>query len=596
MQIRRPCSTLLRLSFLILFASCNPTQPSSAGSGSGGASGAGQGGTSSGASGGRGGSSADTSARGGAGGTSASGGRLGSGGRTGSGGSATGGDSSTGGNAGASSGGRVGSGGSTTTGGSSGGVSGKGGSSGGSGGAKATGGSSGSGGVSGGGGSAGGSSGTDCTFTIITNQLSPAMATAGIVEWSTTLAPLASAQIVYTLDNAGSGILNKGGAAPVDLKKTHYHTLLLGLKQSSSYTFHIEATSSNGQTCKSSDYALPKTGTLSGVPSVTRTVASNTSAQAVGFIVTSTGMGSGMGGGTSSANAAYILDADGAVVWAAAAPSQCSRARMDYEGVNMWMLSLNVQNTGGEARFLSMDGQTGQTKISGLSSAHHDFAVLPGKIATMVWTTTGTDPESNLVEHADDGSGDSTTAFKIGSNLYAGGQSAFGGSGNTYHCNSILYHQEDDTYTIGDRNPNLYVKVKHDGTPVWQIGGSCTGAKAPKCAAGAWMVNHGHDFDHKSGNLLIFNNGSSGSAHVLELGLTETASAISYTQVKDFSSGVSSNVLGDVQRLPNGNTLVTYTTSGQMIEVDPSWNTVQTLKGSFGYADWRETLYGPPGR
>jgi hypothetical protein len=33
-----------------------------------------------------------------------------------------------------------------------------------------------------------------------------------------------------------------------------------------------------------------------------------------------------------------------------------------------------------------------------------------------------------------------------------------------------------------------------------------------------------------------------------------------------------------------------------MLEVDSSWATVQTLKGRFGYADWRETLYGPPAR
>ncbi len=420
------------------------------------------------------------------------------------------------------------------------------------------------------------------------------MATVGIVEWSTTLANPSSAQIVYSLNNAGSSILNKGGTAPVDLTKANYHTLLLGLKPSSDYTFHLEATSSSGSTCKSEDYTLPKTGTLSGVPTITRTTGASSAAQEPGFIVTSTGMGAGGFGSTGTgSNSAYIIDADGTVVWSAAAPSQCSRARMDYDGANMWMLALNVQNGGGEMRYLSMDGQTGQNNISGLSSAHHDFAVLPGKIAAMVWSSTGTDPESNLIERST--SGTLTTAFKIGSNLYAGGQSLLGGGGNSYHCNSILYHAEDDTYTIGDRNPNLYVKVKHDGTPIWQIGGSCSNAKAPKCASGTWQVNHGHHVA-ANGNLLIFNNGNSGASHIFEFKLTETSSALSFTTVKDFSNGTSSSVLGDVQRLPGGNTLVTYSTAGQMIEVDSSWNTVQTLKGSFGYANWRKTLYGPPER
>jgi hypothetical protein len=51
-----------------------------------------------------------------------------------------------------------------------------------------------------------------------------------------------------------------------------------------------------------------------------------------------------------------------------------------------------------------------------------------------------------------------------------------------------------------------------------------------------------------------------------------------------------------LQQLPNGNTLITYSNSGQIPEVNSAWSTVQTLKRSFGYADWRETLYGPPTR
>jgi len=111
-----------------------------------------------------------------------------------------------------------------------------------------------------------------------------------------------------------------------------------------------------------------------------------------------------------------------------------------------------------------MDGKTVQKNISGLSSAH-DFTFLPGKIAALVWVSSGTDPESNLVEMASDGTGSSTIVFKIGSNLYAGGQSATGGSSNSYHVNSVAYLATDDSFTMGDRNPNFYIKVTHAGTP-----------------------------------------------------------------------------------------------------------------------------------
>jgi len=77
-----------------------------------------------------------------------------------------------------------------------------------------------------------------------------------------------SAKIVYNLKSAPSSILNQGGEAPVNLSKPNYRTLLLGLKQSSDYTFHVEATR-DGKTCASNDYALPTTGSFATSPPVT---------------------------------------------------------------------------------------------------------------------------------------------------------------------------------------------------------------------------------------------------------------------------------------------------------------------------------------
>ena len=424
----------------------------------------------------------------------------------------------------------------------------------------------------------------DCSFSIITNAISPGMATVGIVEWSTTLLDPASASIVYTLNDADSGMLNTGGTAPVDLTKPNNRTLLLGLKPQSSYTFHIEATGANGASCKSSNYTLPLTGVLTSASLVARIV-TNPAAQAKGFIVTSSGI--------QYANFAIIIDADGAVVWYADAPTECSRARMDYEGANMWMVEANEDNSTGEMRFVSMDGLTTMTNISGLADAHHDFAVLPGKIAAMVWAEPGPDVESNLVEMSSDGSGSPTTVFEIGENLYAAGASP----GARYHCNSILYHASDDSFTIGDRDPNVYVKVSQAGAIQWQLGGSCLDAPAgaSHCADETWQVNHGHHL-LDDGTMLLFNNGTAAPATVRQFQL-DTAGTFAATETKEFTNGnVGTPDLGDVQRLPNGNTLVTYSQAGAALEVDPSWAPVQKIEGVWGYADWRETLYGPPAR
>jgi hypothetical protein len=55
--------------------------------------------------------------------------------------------------------------------------------------------------------------------------------------------------------------------------------------------------------------------------------------------------------------------------------------------------------------------------------------------------------------------------------------------------------------------------------------------------------------------------------------------------------------MGDVQRLPGGNTLITRGPPSEIQEVDPLGNVVLTNDGegrNFGYSEWRTTLYGPP--
>ena len=168
------------------------------------------------------------------------------------------------------------------------------------------------------------------------------------------------------------------------------------------------------------------------------------------------------------------------------------------------------------------------------------------------------------------------------------------GGSNSYHANSIHYHQADDSFTISDRNPSVFFKLNHQGQILWQFGGSCTGAPAPKCVAGDWKVNHGHDM-LEDGTFLLFNNGQSGASAALFYKLTETGT-FAAQKLGSYSPGTTSAVLGDVQRLPNGNTIVAFSNASVIHEIDPSGALVQTISGPGGYADWRETLYGPPPR
>jgi Arylsulfotransferase (ASST) len=416
---------------------------------------------------------------------------------------------------------------------------------------------------------------TTCTFTVSTNEVSSPIPTVGVVEWSLEGDPPSSAKIVYTLNDADPALLNQGGEAPVQLGNANYRTLLLGLKQARDYTFHIEA-SRGGATCASPDYALPTTGSFTGAPSVSVNVA-QPAARQPGFIVTSSG--------TSVPDSAYIIDADGEMVWFFPGPLNTCRAQMDYEGNTMWMITCNPINEIGELRSVSMDGAQVSMNVAGFDGAHHDLTVMPGgKVAALVWSTPQNEPPSDLLIRTPDGQ--VTTAFTIGSNIYLS---------DIFHADAVHYIPSDDSFTISDRNPNVVVKVSSDGVPEWQLGGVCDGAPTgTHCSAQSWQVNHGHQL-LDDGTFLLFNNTETyGDAHVLEFKLDNTADALSATMVRDYTGTAASATLGDVQRLPGGNTLVTYSNDGTIVELDASWNEVQTFTVRAGYSNLRPTLYGPP--
>ena len=416
--------------------------------------------------------------------------------------------------------------------------------------------------------------GSGFPFAISKNEVSSKIATVGVIEWSWAGGEPSSAKIVYKLKNAASSMLNQGGEAPVNLGKPNYRTLLLGLKQAKDYTFHIEATR-NGQTCVSPDYVLPTTGGFASSPPVAVKVAQDGKREP-GFIVTSSG--------TSLPSSAFIIDADGDVVWYVDAPQNPTRAQMDYEGNNMWMVSLNLDNWNGEMRYVSMDGEQEQQNVPGLETAHHDFTVMPGgRVAAIAWRIPGIDPESELLIRSPDGT--VSSPFPIGSNLYRS---------DTYHADAIHYIPFDDSFTIADRNPNVLVNVSATGTLKWQLGGVCDGAPAgDKCSPRDWQVVHGHHL-LDNGTFVVFNNSYTATSHVFEFKLNATPSSFAATLVKDYTGTGSSTNMGDVQRLPGGNTLVTYATDWKIVELDSSWNEVQTLSTRVGYSNWRPTLYGPP--
>nr|UXE44706.1 hypothetical protein Hi04_10k_c3120_00008 [uncultured bacterium] len=438
----------------------------------------------------------------------------------------------------------------------------------GSGGALPMAGASNPGGGAGSGGSAGAGPTTTCTITP-TATASTAIPTVQTVTFTTDATGITKAEIEFGA--AGSTM-----TAPVDLTDPTYKTYLVGMKPSTAYTYRIKITSPAG-TCVSADQMFT-TGALANAPKPTVTIM-DMAKHDKGFIV----MSSGIGG-----TAAYIIDPDGTVVWVAPSsvvPGQPSRAHLSWDAKRFIVMSLNVQNSSaGKIQSVAMDG-TDMKSISGTTASHHDFTAIPGGIATLLWNKSGIDAPCSLVEFPD--SGMQKTIVADFSTIY---------NSSSFHTNAIHYYERDDSYTIGDRNPNLYAKLTRAGALVWQFGGM-NPKDAAKNFSGVttWSVNHGHHLTADN-QFAFFNNGSGSSSTAFIYKLDPTT--MKATQTAKIT-GTNSMVLGDAQILPNGNVLVSGSTTGTMAEVEPmSGAIIMTIKApsgqQFGYSEFRESLYGAP--
>jgi len=95
---------------------------------------------------------------------------------------------------------------------------------------------------------------TTCTVNVTSAELSPHIATVGIVTFTASLPGLTAAEIHFGPD------LDHGLVAPVDLADPGHRTLLLGMDQDRTYHFRV-AVSDGSSVCYGADATL-ETGSL----------------------------------------------------------------------------------------------------------------------------------------------------------------------------------------------------------------------------------------------------------------------------------------------------------------------------------------------
>jgi Arylsulfotransferase (ASST) len=422
-----------------------------------------------------------------------------------------------------------------------------------------------------------------CTFTT-SSSVSTKIPTVGIVTWSTTMAGLQSARIEFGLTTS------YGMTAPVDLTQPSYRTLLLGMKASRMYHFRITATSSAGE-CQSPDNTI-MTGPLANGLVKPTVMTKNAAALSGGFLLTGQYVQNSTGSGP-----AYILDADGDYVWWYMIEDYVVSVVMDFAGTHMWINNHPPDVSESKTHRVTMDGMMDEDLSSALPSLSHQIAVLPDETIAFYASDGGREGCDNIKERAPNG-----TVRTV-----ANSQRALGTTG-TCHVNNIQYSKWDDTLVFSDHVHAAVAKIRRsDGGTVWVLN------NATKTFTGDTWLGSQHGI-HILGleNFIIFNNntrmlpigstepgGTGDGSGVLEIKLDLAAKTVKKIwSYKATGNTYQTDVMGDVQRMPNGNHVIAFGGKGVIQEIDPSGTVVQELRTqtNFGYIQKRATLYGPPPR
>jgi len=380
-----------------------------------------------------------------------------------------------------------------------------------------------------------------------------------------------------------------GMTAPVDLAQPNYRTLLLGMKASRMYHFRITAKSAAGE-CQGPDNTI-MTGPLANGLVKPTVMTQNAAALSGGFLLTGQYVQNASGNGP-----AYILDADGDYVWWYMIEDYVVSVVMDYAGTHMWINNHPPNIAESKTHRVTMDGLVDEDLSSSLPKLSHQIAVMPDETIAFYASDGGPEGCDDIKERAPNG-----TVRTI-----ANSQRALGTTGNC-HVNNIQYSKWDDTLVFSDHVHQAVAKIRRsDGGTVWIMN------NATKTLTGDTWRGSQHGI-HILGvdDFIIFNNntrliagstepgGTGDGSGALEVKLDLTAKTVTKIwSYKATGNTYQTDVMGDIQRMPNGNHVIAFGGKGVIQEINPSGTVVQELRTqtNFGYIQKRATLYGPPPR
>jgi len=301
-----------------------------------------------------------------------------------------------------------------------------------------------------------------------------------------------------------------------------------------------------------------------------------------------------------------VYDKEGNPVWWKAAEDETvfAQVRLSQDGTSILynVASLNFGTDVGVIRRVRLDGELlSETRTV---MGHHDFVGLPeGGFAyiaadTREWVnpddgetyTVVGDTLMEVPEGATDDSGNRavwSTWDDLAVDVSPADDSDFYPFGLDWtHSNSLKFDADTGRYVMSVRKENTFAQIdRATGALDWALGG----------VASDFTLTEGRDFIGQHSpefiapdRFILFDNGDINipDAYSEAVEYSVDMAAGTYTPVWRFDLGqrISSYLLGDVERLSNGNTLVAWGSGGTITEVTPDGDTAFQVSLSIGAA------------
>lgn len=152
------------------------------------------------------------------------------------------------------------------------------------------------------------------------------------------------------------------------------------------------------------------------------------------------------------------------------------------------------------------------------------------------------------------------------------------------HCNGLATDGAGG-YVVSVRKENAFVKIdRATGETLWQLGGA--GTEFTQTEGRPFIGQHSPDLT--DGGVLLFDNGDPEAddaySEAVEYAVDEDGRTYTPIWTYNYDKRISSYLLGDVERLSNGNTLVAWGSGGVITEVTPAGDVAFQVSLAIGSA------------